>query len=74
MRASRACWTVGPEEGMSDLELTLSALCDAAALAICAELRPKSPEEMLDVAMSGGEVAAMARKEVERRLGRSITG
>jgi len=57
---------------MSTLELVLNMLAEATTTEISKEQQPQTFEENKDVAKSGGEVAGIARKEAEKRTGKSV--
>lgn len=57
-------------DNMSDTELVLSMLAEASARDISREEKPKGLEENKKVARQGGEVAGVARRELEKRTGK----
>ena len=57
---------------MSDLELVLNMLAEATTTELSKTTNPQTFKENLEVAKSGGEAAGVARKEVERRTGKSV--
>jgi hypothetical protein len=59
-------------DNMTNLELALNMLAEASTTEISKELRPESFNENKQVARSGGEVAGIARIEVEKRTGKSV--
>jgi hypothetical protein len=59
-------------DNMSDTELVLSMLAEASTRDISHEERPKGLKENKKVARQGGEVAGVARRELERRTGKSV--
>ena len=59
-------------DNMSDLELVLNMLAEATTTELSKTTNPQTFKENLEVAKSGGEAAGVARKEVERRTGRSV--
>lgn len=59
-------------DNMSDLELALSTLAEATTAELERATDPESLSEHRDVAKSGGEVAGVARKVAERKLGRPV--
>lgn len=52
---------------MSDLELVLNMLAEATTTQFSKERQPTTFKENIDVAREGGEVAGIARKEIETR-------
>ena len=59
-------------DNMSTLELVLNMLAEATTTELSKTTNPKTFKENLEVAKSGGEAAGVARKEVERRTGKSV--
>ena len=59
-------------DNMSDLELVLNMLAEATTTELSKTKNPQTFKENLEVAKSGGEAAGVARKEVERRTGKSV--
>lgn len=57
---------------MGDLELVLTMLAEATTTELSKTKNPQTFKENLEVAKSGGEAAGVARKEVERRTGKSV--
>ena len=57
---------------MSTLELVLNMLAEATTTELSKTKNPQTFKENLVVAKSGGEAAGVARKEVERRTGKSV--
>ena len=59
-------------DNMTNVELMLNGLAEAAATEISKERNPKGYNETASVAHEGGEVADVARQNLEHRLGRSV--
>lgn len=59
-------------DNMTNLELVLNMLAEASTTAISKKEKPKSFPQNRKVARKGGEVAGVARKQLEKRLRRSI--
>ena len=59
-------------DNMSTLELVLNMLAEATTTEISKSVKPQGLHENLKVARSGGETAGIARKEVEKRTGKSV--
>ena len=59
-------------DNMTNVELMLNGLAEAAATEISKERNPKGYNESASIAHEGGEVADVARKNLEHRLGRSV--
>ena len=59
-------------DNMTNVELMLNGLAEAAATEISQERNPKGYSETAAVAQEGGEVADAARQNLEQRLGRSV--
>ena len=59
-------------DNMSTLELVLNMLAEATTTEISKSVKPQGLQENLKVARSGGETAGIARKEVEKRTGKSV--
>ena len=59
-------------DNMTNVELMLNGLAEAAATEISRERNPKGYNESASIAHEGGEVADVARKNLEHRLGRSV--
>ena len=59
-------------DNMSTLELVLNMLAEATTTELSKAKNPQTFKENLEVAKSGGEAAGVARKEVERRTGKSV--
>ena len=59
-------------DNMTNVELMLNGLAEAAATEISQERNPKGYSEAAAVAQEGGEVADAARQNLEQRLGRSV--
>lgn len=56
-------------DNMSDLELALSTLAEATTAEVERATDPESLPEHREVARSGGEVAGIARKAAEKKIG-----
>ena len=59
-------------DNMTTLELVLNMLAEATTTELSKTKKPQTFKENLEVAKSGGEAAGVARKEVERRTGKSV--
>ena len=59
-------------DNMTNVELMLNGLAEAAATEISQERNPKGYTETAAIAQEGGEVADAARQNLEQRLGRSV--
>lgn len=59
-------------DNMSDMELVLTMLSEATTTEIEKQRNPKKFEEHKKAAKSGGEVAGVARREVEARTGQKV--
>ena len=59
-------------DNMSDLELVLNMLAEATTTELSKTTNPQTFKQNLEVAKSGGETAGIARKEVEKRTGKSV--
>ena len=59
-------------DNMTNVELMLNGLAEAAATEISKERNPQGYNESASVAHEGGEVADVARQNLEHRLGRSV--
>ena len=59
-------------DNMTNLELALNTLAEAATTEISRNQNPQTMEENKRVAQSGGNAAKAARKEVEKQIGHSI--
>ena len=59
-------------DNMSTLELVLNMLAEATTTELSKTKNPQTFKENLEVAKSGGEAAGVARKEVERRTGKTV--
>ena len=59
-------------DNMTNMELLLNALAEETATEICKQRDPEGLAENAGIAKEGAEVAKSARKEVEKRLGRSV--
>lgn len=59
-------------DNMTNIELALNTLAEAAVTEISKQQRPKGFQQSAKVAKSGGSVAKAARKQLETQLGRSV--
>ncbi len=59
-------------DNMTNLELVLNMLAETSTTEISKEKKPKTLSENKRVAKKGGSVAGLARKDLEKKLGRSI--
>ena len=59
-------------DNMTNVELMLNGLAEAAATEISQERNPQGYVETAHIAQEGGEVADAARQNLEHRLGRSV--
>ena len=59
-------------DNMTNVELMLNGLAEAAATEISQERNPQGYVETAHIAQEGGEVADAARQDLEHRLGRSV--
>ena len=59
-------------DNMTNVELMLNGLAEAAATEISQERNPLGYNETASIAQEGGEVADAARQDLEHRLGRSV--
>ena len=59
-------------DNMTNVELMLNGLAEAAATEISHERNPQGYDETAAIANEGGEVADAARQNLEQRLGRSV--
>ena len=59
-------------DNMTNVELMLNGLAEAAATEISQERNPLGYNETASIAQEGGEVADAARQNLEHRLGRSV--
>ena len=59
-------------DNMTNVELMLNGLAEAAATEISQERNPQGYVETAHIAQEGGEVADAARQNLEQRLGRSV--
>lgn len=59
-------------DNMSDMELILNMLAETTTTEISKQQKPSTLTENIEVARSGGEAAAEARKAVEKRTGKSV--
>ena len=59
-------------DNMTNVELMLNGLAEAAATEISKERNPQGYNETASIAHEGGEVADVARQNLEQRIGRSV--
>lgn len=59
-------------DNMSDMELILNMLAETTTTEVSKQQKPSTLTENIEVARSGGEAAAEARKAVEKRTGKSV--
>lgn len=59
-------------DNMTNLELVLNMLAETSTTELSKEQKPKTLNENRSVAKKGGSVAGLARKDLEKKLGRSI--
>ncbi|MCL2334026.1 MAG: Bro-N domain-containing protein [Candidatus Methanoplasma sp.] len=59
-------------DNMTNLELVLNMLAESTTTEISKEKEPETFEENREVARCGGEVAGIARKEAEKRIGKPV--
>ena len=59
-------------DNMTNLELVLNMLAETSTTELSKEQKPKTFSENQSVAKKGGSVAGIARKDLEKKLGRSI--
>ena len=59
-------------DNMTNVELMLNGLAEAAATEISQERNPQGYNETAHIAQEGGEVADAARQNLEQRIGRSV--
>lgn len=59
-------------DNMTNTELILSMLAEASTKEISTAINPKSFEESKKVARQGGNVAKVARKELEAKTGKNV--
>ena len=59
-------------DNMTNLELVLNMLAETSTTELSKEKKPKTLSENKDIAKKGGSVAGIARKDLEKKLGRSI--
>lgn len=59
-------------DNMTNIELALNTLAEASTTEISKQKNPETLGQHIDVAKSGGNVAKVARTELETKLGRSI--
>ena len=57
---------------MTNIELALNTLAEAATTELSKEVNPTTYRENVTVARKGGGVAKVAREQLEEQLGRSI--
>ena len=59
-------------DNMTNIELALNTLAEASATEISKARNPKGFKQSADVAREGGQIAGDARKQLEKRVGRSV--
>lgn len=59
-------------DNMTNLELVLNMLAETSTTELSKEQKPKTLRENKSVAKKGGSVAGIARKDLEKKLGRSV--
>ena len=59
-------------DNMTNLELVLNMLAETSTTELSKEQKPKTLRENKGIAKEGGSVAGVARKDLEKKLGRSI--
>lgn len=59
-------------DNMTNIELALNTLAEASTTEISKQQNPETLGEHINVAKSGGNVAKVARTELETKLGRSV--
>ena len=59
-------------DNMTNIELALNTLAEAATTEISRNRNPKTMKENKQVAQSGGKAAKVAREEVEKQIGHSV--
>ena len=59
-------------DNMTNTELALNLLAEVSATELSRMQKPKGYSETKDVTISGGEIAGNARKELEKKLGRTV--
>ncbi len=59
-------------DNMTNTELALNLLAEVSTTELSRMQKPKGYDETKDVTVSGGEIAGNARKELEKKLGRTV--
>jgi len=59
-------------DNMTNLELVLNMLAETSTTELSKEQKPKTLSENKNIAEKGGSVAGIARKDLEKKLGRSV--
>jgi len=59
-------------DNMTNLELVLNMLAETSTTELSKEKKPKTLSESKSIAKKGGTVAGIARKDLERKLGKSV--
>ena len=59
-------------DNMTNLELVLNMLAETSTTELSKEQKPKTLSENKSIAKKGGSVAGIARKDLEKKLGRSV--
>ena len=57
---------------MTNLELVLNMLAETSTSELSKEKKPKTLHESKRIAKKGGSVAGIARKDLEKKLGKSV--
>ena len=57
---------------MTNLELVLNMLAETSTTELSKEKKPQTLHESKSIARKGGSVAGIARKDLERKLGKSV--
>ncbi len=57
---------------MTNTELALNLLAEVSTTELSRMQKPRGYEETQEVTISGGEIAGNARKELEKKLGRTV--
>ena len=59
-------------DNMTNLELVLNMLAETSTTELSKEQKPKTISEIRNVARKGGSVAGVDRKDLEKKLGKSV--
>ena len=57
---------------MTNLELVLNMLAETSTTELSKERKPKTLSDNKNIARKGGSVAGVARKDLEKKLGKSV--